>query len=145
MILIPLFNDWTCQSAFLAILDRQLIGTEISAKVLVMGDGSSTTPKHSLLQGEHQALHEVEYIELRRNHGQRRAIAVSRTYTEDRDSCETAVIMDSGSEDDPNDVPHLLQTYHEQACQKIAFVEHTSVRNSRCFGRFTSLGVFRPW
>jgi polyisoprenyl-phosphate glycosyltransferase len=139
VILIPVFNDWVCLDALLAILDRELAGNEISAKVLVVDDGSTATPKENLFQADYQALRGVEVLELRRNLGHQRAITVGLAYIEDRESCGTVVIMDSDGEDDPNDVPRLLQTYRDQGCQKIVFAERAQRSESPVFRAFYAL------
>jgi polyisoprenyl-phosphate glycosyltransferase len=139
VVLIPVFNDWTCLGALLTMLDRELAPTATSVKILVVDDRSTVPPAEGLTGEGYQAIHEVEVLELRRNLGHQRAIAVGLAYLEDRESCGTVVIMDSDGEDAPHDVPRLLQAYRENDCQKIVFAERTQRSESRVYRLFYGL------
>jgi polyisoprenyl-phosphate glycosyltransferase len=139
VILIPVYNDWTCLDALLTILDRELGAEGISANILVVDDGSTVPPDEDFLDGEYQAIREVEVVELRRNLGHQRAIAIGLAYIEDRESCGTVVIMDSDGEDAPNDVPRLLRRYCDEGCQKIVFAERAQRSESLTFRLFYAL------
>jgi polyisoprenyl-phosphate glycosyltransferase len=141
VILIPVFNDWTCLGALLTTLDRELALTGTSVKILVVDDRSTVPPPEGLAGQGYQAIDEVEVLELRRNLGHQRAIAIGLAYLEDRESCGTVVIMDSDGEDAPHDVPRLLLAYHENACQKIVFAERAQRSESRGYRLF--YGIYK--
>jgi polyisoprenyl-phosphate glycosyltransferase len=138
LILMPVFNDWVCLAALLAILDRELAVEGIAARVLVVDDGS-TSPAADLPTAQYRALRRIEVLELRRNLGHQRAIAVGLAYLDDHDPCETVVVMDSDGEDDPKDVPRLLRTYRDQGCQKIVFAERSRRSEPPVFRAFYTL------
>jgi len=139
VILVPVFNDWESLAALLATLDRELDAAGVAARVLVADDGSTADPGPGPLAGGYRALLAVEVLELRRNLGHQRAIAVGLAYIEDRDPCGTVVIMDSDGEDDPRDVPRLLHAYREQGGQKIVFAERSRRSESLLFRAFYAL------
>jgi polyisoprenyl-phosphate glycosyltransferase len=142
VILIPVFNDWTCLALLIAMLDLALAKKQIEAKVLVVDDGSTAAPGNHLLQnGNYQVIRGVEVLELRRNLGHQRAIAIGLTYIEERETCGTVIVMDSDGEDDPADVPRMLQAYRDEGRCKIVFAERSQRSESALFR--VSYGLYR--
>ena len=62
-------------------------------------------------------------LQLRRNLGHQRAIAVGLAYAEEHDPCDVVVIMDGDGEDDPKDVPRLLACCRQAGGREIVFAE----------------------
>ena len=76
-------------------------------------------------------------LRLRRNLGHQRAIAVGLAYVEDCLQADAVVIMDGDGEDDPADVPRLLERLEEEGDEKIVFAERTpAVGVTRVSGSF---------
>jgi polyisoprenyl-phosphate glycosyltransferase len=139
VILIPIFNDWNSLSALLSELEQVLAKHELSAQIVVVDDGSTSPRPEGDLQHGWQALRGIDVLELRRNLGHQRAIAIGLAYVEDRDTCRAVVVMDGDGEDDPRDVPLLLETCRDCGWQKIVFAERTKRSESISFRAFYSI------
>jgi hypothetical protein len=75
--------------------------------------------------GDLAAIRQIRVLRLRRNLGHQRAIAVGLAYAEANLPCRAVVVMDSDGEDDPRDVPRLLQQCQAGQYQKIVFAERS--------------------
>jgi polyisoprenyl-phosphate glycosyltransferase len=136
LILIPVFNDWIAVEKLLVNLDCVLGEHGINASVLLVDDGSTLKCDQSLAAHTFSSLYRVDVLELRRNLGHQRAIAIGLAYVEDKRACQTLILMDGDGEDDPRDIPRLLEKYREEAGQKIVFAERTRRSESWLFQVF---------
>lgn len=140
IILVPVFNDWAALGQLLLLLDEVLAKHSRLANVLIVDDGSTVPagaddfPKRTF-----QALDRVDVLQLRRNLGHQRAIAVGLAYIADKVPCRAVIVMDSDGEDDPRDVPRLIQKYYQEGERKIIFAERTQRSETRFFRMFYSL------
>lgn len=139
VILLPVFNDWDSLAALLPLLDETLGGSGERADVLVVDDGSTLERDPHAPCGPFDALGRVEVLRLRRNLGHQRAIAVGLAYLERRRSPEVVVVMDADGEDDPSDVPRLLDRLRAEGGRKIVFAERTRRSESWRFQLFYGL------
>ena len=136
-ILIPIFNDWAALEMLLELLDRALAEHGLSAGVLVVDDGSTlSAPARDRVDPTFRALRQVEVLELRRNLGTQRALAIGITFVEDRGHCDELVVMDGDGEDDPRDVPRLVMRSREEGGERIVFAERTKRSESALFRVF---------
>jgi hypothetical protein len=135
LILIPVFNDWPSVSELLPRLDRALSGG-IGADVLIVDDGSTIDPGDELARGPFHALGRVKLVRLHRNLGHQRAIAVGLAYVKDRLDHDAVVVMDGDGEDDPADVPRLLDRLRAEGGRTIVFAERTRRTESWTFRAF---------
>jgi hypothetical protein len=139
LILVPIFNDWGSLSELLPRIDQVLAGRQIKADVLVVDDGSTVSSGELIRDGEFCALQRISRLVLRRNLGHQRAIAVGLAYIEDRMDHDVVVIMDGDGEDDPSDVPRLLDRLSEMEFRSIIFAERTRRSESLTFCFFYGL------
>jgi polyisoprenyl-phosphate glycosyltransferase len=107
-ILTPVFDDWESLSVLLDRIDRTLEGAETGVLVVVVNDGSISPPPSSLRGWRGQAIEEVRVVNLKRNLGHQRAIAVGLAYLEEAEFLRSVIVMDSDGEDKPEDLPALL-------------------------------------
>jgi hypothetical protein len=134
LVLLPVYNDWVAFGILLGHLDEALAAAGLTARVLAVDDGSLTRPDPEPCGGRpFRALRRVEVLELRRNLGHQRAIAVGLAYAEGRDPCDVVVVMDSDGEDDPRDVPRLLDRCRAEGWRAIVFAERTRRSESLTF------------
>ena len=134
LILIPVFDDWESFARLLVDLDAALAAAGDSARVLAVDDGSTTALDPSAIPAcPGRALRGVEVLQLRRNLGHQRAIAVGLAYAEERDPCDVVVIMDGDGEDDPKDVPRLLACCRQAGGREIVFAERARRSESWAF------------
>ncbi len=133
VILLPVFNDWDAFEMLLERLDEVLFRQGLEAEVLVVDDGSSIPGGVPIRGGELAAIRQIRVLRLRRNLGHQRAIAVGLAYVEANLPCRAVVVMDSDGEDDPRDVPRLLQQCQAEQYRKIVFAERSKRSESWAF------------
>ena len=68
-------------------------------------------------------IREVEILQLRRNVGHQRAIAIGLAYLEASIRCEAVVVMDGDGEDRPEEVPRLVDELERTGGRHIVFAE----------------------
>jgi hypothetical protein len=139
VVLIPLFNDWPAVAKLLPLLDAVLLRNGLRADVLIVDDGSTETPSEELSAVAYGALGRISILELRRNLGHQRAIAIGLAYVEACIACEAVVVMDGDGEDDPQDVPRLIERSRSQGGTRIVFAERTRRSESWLFRVFYAL------
>ena len=135
VVLLPVFNDWAELQKMLLTLDTVSKTHDLSLRVLIADDGSTLADKGISWQA-FQTFQRVDLLRLRRNLGHQRAIAIGLAYVEENIPCEGVILMDSDGEDDPRDVPRLLEKYHQESGQKIIFAERTKRSESWMFQVF---------
>lgn len=125
LILTPVFNDWKAAGLLLPQIDAALAIEGIEAELLIVDDGSTETrPTGWLSDAQAEALRAVrriEVLELARNCGHQRAIAIGLAWIREHRPGVTVVICDSDGEDDPRDIPRLLARYEAEGRGKIVF------------------------
>jgi glycosyltransferase involved in cell wall biosynthesis len=139
VILIPLFNDWASLAQLLPKLDSVLAAHFLTVDVLIVDDGSTIEPEIHREMATFAALRRVDVLRLRRNLGHQRAIAIGLAYVEDCLPAGTVVVMDGDGEDDPADVPRLLERIEEEGNSLIVFAERARRSESLTFRIFYAL------
>ncbi len=139
IILVPVFNDWASLAELLPRLDSVLAAHFLTVDVLVVDDGSTFEPEIELETGSFAALRRIDVLRLRRNLGHQRAIAIGLAYVEDCLQAGAVVVMDGDGEDDPADVPRLLERLDEEGNGKIVFAERARRSESLVFRIFYAL------
>lgn len=125
VILMPVYDDWSACGQVLGMLDETLARNSLTASVLIVDDGSTRRWPASFAGGPFQSLERVDVLRLRRNVGHQRAIALGLSYVEANMTCDTVVVMDADGEDDPRDVPRLIERRRQEPGEKIVFAERT--------------------
>lgn len=116
-ILIPLFDDWQCLPPLLRDLDQALAAAGDSADVVVVDDGSPAPPP--ALAGLRQglpAIASLQVVELNRNVGQERAIAVGLCHLQAERPAQPVVVMDADGEDPPAGIGLMLDAARRLPC-----------------------------
>lgn len=134
----PVYNDWGALSLLLPILDRELKADGLTAGILLVDDGSTTSPPKNL-GTLFEAIATVDVLSLRRNLGHQRAIAVGLSYIEANHPQSSVVVMDSDGEDDPKDVPRLIRECAAHRGEKIVFAARTKRSEGWIFTLFYHL------
>ena len=107
VVLMPVFNDWLAAEALLGRLNAVLLAEGLTADILIIDDGSTTSiPVDFGSRGPSPGT--LSVLQLRRNLGHERAIAVGLAFLHAQGGCEETVVMDADGEDDPADVPRLI-------------------------------------
>jgi glycosyltransferase involved in cell wall biosynthesis len=133
-ILAPIFNDWPALRILIERVDDALADRGMTAEMLVIDDGSNTPPGE-IVSRPLRALTTVRLVSLRRNLGHQRAIAIGLAYAEANLQPSAVLVMDGDGEDDPLDVPRLIEKCHTEANRKIVFARRAK-RSERIGFRF---------
>lgn len=126
LIVMPTYNDWRSCTQLISALDAALAASgDRTYRVLIVDDGSTVQPESLLPPAPMQCITSIEVLRLKRNLGHQRAICIALSYIESNLSCEAVILMDSDGEDDPTDVPRLLQRFEEEHQEAIVFARRT--------------------
>jgi polyisoprenyl-phosphate glycosyltransferase len=139
VLLIPLYNDWKACQLLLSALDESLNGHTQAPRVILVDDGSSEAPEPDFPGETFRTIDRVDVLQLRRNLGHQRAIAVGLAYVWEHVPCRRVVLMDSDGEDAPSDVPRLLARFDQVGGGRIIFAERTRRSESWMFIFFYNL------
>jgi hypothetical protein len=139
VILIPVYNDWPALALLLRKLDGVLEAHQRRARVLLVDDASPEVPADGFLGGPFKAITKINLLELRRNLGHQRAIAVGLCHIHAHVPCEAVLVMDGDGEDAPEDVPRLIEKYEAEGGRAIVFAERIKRSESLTFQLFYAL------
>lgn len=111
-VILPVYDDWSSARLLVQRLDDSLAaaGTRPGAlSITVVDDGSmATAGPESILPERGLVVESVRVLELSRNLGHQRAIAVGLSRVAEEEGIEAVVVMDADGEDRPEDVAALL-------------------------------------
>jgi hypothetical protein len=139
LVLVPIYNDWAAAGLLLPRLDQVLANSDLTADVLLIDDGSTTSVPADWPGHDWRALNSIEVLSLRRNVGHQRAIAIALAFVERHRSPDVVVVMDGDGEDAPEDVPRLLACLHQNERNTVVFAERTRRSESAMFQVFYAL------
>jgi hypothetical protein len=140
LVLIPIFNDARAVALHLRALDRSLHAAGLVAEVLLVDDGSTIAPVVEPIDASSLlALTRIQVLELRRNLGHQRAIAVGLSHVERQRPGRLVIVMDGDGEDDPLDVPRLVAASRADGGRAIVFAERAKRSESLRFRVFYAL------
>lgn len=142
VILTAAYNDWESVFALLGLLDKELAANALTAKVVVVDDGSPTFADAAAFATlKLSVISEVIVLTLNRNMGNQRAVAIGVGYVAKEMPCDYLVIMDSDMEDRPEDVP-LLIAAAEKSDHAIIFAERAKRSEGAVFKTFYGIYKF---
>jgi glycosyltransferase involved in cell wall biosynthesis len=123
VLLIPVYNDWDCVMHLLPGVDRAVGPIRGAHRVVLVDDGSTEPPPVGLsgLPLEHIA--RLDVLRLRRNLGHQRALAVGLCHVWEHVACDAVLVMDGDGEDNPADIPRLLDRYAVENGRAVVFAE----------------------
>ena len=124
IIVIPVFNDWRSLNKLIKKIDTNLKNKFNEVQVLIVNDNSSQKPKISI--NKYSCIKKIEILNLSENVGSQKAIAMGLLYLKKSKGDSIITIMDSDGEDDPKQVPIMI----DQAMKNSRYII-TSNRKSR--------------
>lgn len=136
LVLIPVFNDWKPLEILLMHLDKILDDRNLQAEVLVVDDASGMSAHNNFMPSNLKFIKKIDILELSRNLGHQRAIAIGLAYIEANVVCQAVVVMDGDGEDDPRDVLRLIEKCNQEQYGKIVFAKRTKRSESLLFKFF---------
>lgn len=121
-LLLPVYEDWPVASLLLGRIDEVLLRHDLEAEVLLVDDGSTCAAEEVLrVETRLAAIGRLRILELKRNLGHQRAIAVGLAFIEQNLEARPVLVMDSDGEDDPADIPALCAVYEREKGHKVIF------------------------
>ena len=111
LFVIPIFNDWVSFRRLVSAIDGALADQGCNIRILAVDDGS-TEPDQGTAW-ETMPLRHVECVDVVRlecNLGHQKAIAIGLTEAAKIEGIDHVVVMDGDGEDDPAELPRLLET-----------------------------------
>jgi hypothetical protein len=121
IILMPVYNDWEALARLLPALAHELSADGLRAAILLVDDGSTIPSPKNIGDGNYSPIESIDVLQLRRNLGHQRAIAVGLSYIDANRPCHHVVVMDCDGEDNPRDVPRLIRECVAHEDRKIIF------------------------
>lgn len=114
-IVLPIFNEAENLEELLGATTEVLQGTHRRYEIVAIDDGSSDGSYELLLRLRRTVPH-LRIVRLRRNFGQTAALAAGFDFARG----EVVVTMDADLQNDPQDIPGLLQALHEEGADLVA-------------------------
>jgi len=119
-ILTPIYNDWNSFEKLLSEINENLSQISINFNLVVVDDGSILQDNLEFSIKNYKNINKFNIIELTRNLGHQRAIAIGLAYIEDNINTDAVLVIDSDGEDSPKDINILIQTLMDNP-DKIVF------------------------
>ena len=142
-IVIPVLDDWKSLALLLPILDQTLSSEQFSVEIIIVDDGSSVSFEEAKMAlPRFENLRKVSILELKRNLGHQRAIALGLTFASAELECRAVVVMDGDGEDKPEDVVRLIEKCREENFSKLIFAKRSKRSEGFAFKFFYSLYKF---
>jgi len=137
-ILCPVYNDWESFQQLVVHLDAKIERSLVqSVHVYAVNDGSVQSISSPYLSERLS----VSIIQLSRNVGHQKAIAIGASHLAHTENFDYLVVMDSDGEDSPEDINLLIQAAIHQP-GKIVFAQRTKRQESLGFKLFYSIYKF---
>ncbi len=136
IILMPVFNDWESAELLIQWLDDRLAAYNLRGDILLVDDGSTIRDDRCWTGRRYRAVGMIEILELSRNLGHQRAIAVGLAFAQQKRPCGAVVIMDADGEDSPDDVPRLIEALAAQKQSKVVFAQRMQRSEGKIFKAF---------
>jgi polyisoprenyl-phosphate glycosyltransferase len=124
-ILVPVLDDWEAAGKLAGWIDRVAVGAGERWKLVFVDDGSSQPAPERLAAEVGGGVCDVTVVELLRNVGHQRAIALGLGWLAENRPGDVVAIMDGDGEDKPDDLPGLLSEARRREWGTIVFAERT--------------------
>ncbi len=102
---IPVFNDWESLSLLIQNINIQFIATNRLTYLIVNDSSNEIVPPDFNDNNENNLI----IIELNRNMGHQKAIAIGLAYASENLNADKIIVMDSDGEDSPKDILRLIE------------------------------------
>lgn len=120
--LVPVHDDWESLEKLIKITVAEFADSDLLLEILVIDDGSPRSFAESgMTLSALPAISKVSVLELKRNLGHQRAIALGLTYIEENIPGDIVLIMDGDGEDKPSEAKGLIEKCYAENLSKIVF------------------------
>ncbi|MFC1862358.1 glycosyltransferase [Thermodesulfobacteriota bacterium] len=125
VIIMPIYNDWESAKILVKRINAVFNNEPTEIQILLVDDGSSEPFQENFLDSDLSSISKIDLLNLRRNMGHQRAIAIALTHLYKSQPCDAVCIMDADGEDRPEDLPTLLNLFFQKGCKHVIFAERT--------------------
>lgn len=122
-IIMPVYNDWVSVKILLKRINEVFHQSQNRIQVLLVNDASAEYCPDKLINTKLSSIYRVDVLNLKRNMGHQRAIAIALTHLYNSHSCDVICVMDADGEDRPEDIPKLLKTFYQKKQKNIIFAK----------------------
>jgi polyisoprenyl-phosphate glycosyltransferase len=124
VITMPIYEDWEsaielCQEIDLALRKEK----SFRVKIVLIDDGSTICTHPREVSFRPEAIDNISILVLRRNLGHQRAIAVALAHIQQHRKGDAVVVMDADGEDQPSDIPRLVEAMRKAEHPTAVFAE----------------------
>jgi len=109
LVLMPVYEDWASAAEVCRRMDACIGEVDAAVEVVWINDGSQTDPRPAVRELRLRHIGRISVLQLRRNLGHQRAIAIGLAYAATNLSAAALVIMDADGEDPPEQIPTLVR------------------------------------
>jgi glycosyltransferase involved in cell wall biosynthesis len=120
----PVYEDWDSALELCRRIDLVLREDKsVRGSLLLIDDGSTACRRPTAIRLRPEATERISILELRRNLGHQRAIAIGLAYIQQHWKCDAVVVMDADGEDRPEEIPRLLAAMKNASPPVAVFAE----------------------
>ena len=106
----PVRDDWQAALQLCVRIDRMLQqNPELRASIMMIDDGSNQAVSQQDVPSDLKSIQSIWVLELRRNLGHQRAIAIGLVHLVQTQRGDGMIVMDGDGEDRPEDIPVLIK------------------------------------
>ena len=120
--LIPVYNDWNSLNILLDQIDQEILSFDDEFNVIILNDCS--TEQHSIKKDKLNKINSIKIINLKKNLGSQRALAVGLKHIANEKQKNKIILMDADGEDDPRLLKKIIN-YSKEMPKKIITVNRT--------------------
>ena len=125
VIMIPVYNDWDSIRELLKSIDHNSKAKNYQCSILIVNDCSTIDPDVSIFNYKPNFINKIELLNLKKNLGHQRAIAIGLSYIESNRKSDAVLIMDGDGEDSPSHIQQLIERLQKEGRRKIVFAERS--------------------
>lgn len=124
----PCYKDWSALAALLPLLERALASENVLELLIVNDNPWAALPEPF----EQEGFQRIRVLQLTRNLGHQRAIAMGLTYLASEEQ-GTVLVMDADGEDRPEDAAQMLAAARQHGSDALVFAQRTRRSESLLF------------
>ncbi len=124
VIIMPVFEDWDSAIEVCRRVDAVFSQEDsFRVRVLLVDDGGTASDPPRELAFQPSAIENISILELRRNLGHQRAIAIALAYVHEHSKADAVVVMDADGEDRPEEILKLVAAMRKAVRPTSVFAE----------------------
>lgn len=124
LVLMPVYEDWASAAEVCRRIDSSFPAAwPVELHVILINDGSRTPYPSEFNSIRLNVVEDVSVLELHRNLGHQRAIAIGLAYVAANLSADGVLVMDADGEDPPEQIPDLIREAERRRLSAVVFAE----------------------